>query len=115
MSTALFRGLMVLIGALFTLAFGVIVIPAFLANPDVLGAFAAGFVNPFATGYALDTIACWCLLAVWVVFEAQEKGIRYGWVALVLGVVPGVAVGLSFYLLLRLRPHLNGEAVRKAP
>ncbi|WP_369010820.1 DUF2834 domain-containing protein [Klebsiella pneumoniae] len=30
------------------------------------------------------------------------KGIRHGWVALLLGVVPGVATGFAVYLLIRL-------------
>ncbi|NGY05736.1 DUF2834 domain-containing protein [Solimonas terrae] len=108
MSTALFRALVAVIGALFTLAFFVIVVPPLVHDPDVIGAFAAGFVNPFASGYSLDTVACWCLLAVWVSFEARAKGIRHGWIALVLGVVPGVAAGLSVYLLMRLGQERGG-------
>ena len=111
MSTSLFRALVIIIGSFFTLAFFVIVVPPFLRNPDVIGAFAAGFVNPVAAGYSLDTISCWCLLAVWVLFEAKEKGIRFGWVALILGVVPGVATGLSVYLLIRLKQQ-SGLASR---
>jgi hypothetical protein len=103
MSSSLFRALVTLIGAAFTLAFAVVVVPPLLQNPDVIGAFAAGFVNPYSSGYSMDVISCWCLLAVWVAHEAKTTGIRHGWVALALGVMPGVATGMAFYLLLRMR------------
>lgn len=102
MSTTTFRRLLLILGAAFTAAFIVVCIPPFLTNPDVLGAFAGGFVNPYASGYALDIFFTWGVLAAWVVYEARTKAIRHGWIALVLGVVPGVAVGFAFYLLLRL-------------
>jgi Terpene cyclase DEP1 len=103
MSIALFHFSVALIGALFILAFCVVVVPAFIETPDIIAAFAGGFVNPFASGYSLDVVFCWCLLAIWVLFEAKEKGIRFGWVALVVGVVPGVAAGFALYLLIRYR------------
>lgn len=120
MNSKLFFGLVAAIGGAFTLAFAVVVVPEFLRKPQVFDAFAAGFVNPFAAGYAMDTIACWFVLAVWVVYEAKASGVRHGWVALVLGVVPGVAVGLAAYLLIRFKqiscqpmPHA-GTHVRAA-
>ncbi|MDZ4298312.1 MAG: DUF2834 domain-containing protein [Moraxellaceae bacterium] len=91
-----------LLGAGFALAFGFLVLPAMWASGDVIGAFAGGFVNPYATGYALDAIFCWLVLAVWVVYEAKTLNLRHGWVALVLGVIPGVATGFALYLLLRM-------------
>lgn len=103
MTSPIFRLSLLALAAAFTLAFVAICTPPFLANPDILGAFAAGFVNPYATGYALDAFFTWGVLAVWVVYEARAKGFRHGWVALVLGVVPGVAVGFACYLLLRLK------------
>lgn len=103
MTTPIFRLSLLALATAFTLAFVAICTPPFLANPDILGAFAAGFVNPYATGYALDAFFTWGVLAVWVVYEARAKGFRHGWVALVLGVVPGVAVGFACYLLLRLK------------
>jgi hypothetical protein len=103
MSVNAFRVVLVAIALVFALAFAAICGPAFLENPDVVAAFAGGFVNPFSTGYALDTVFCWLVLATWVVFEAKTHGVRHGWVALLLGVVPGVATGLAVYLLLRLR------------
>lgn len=103
MSRSLFQTLLWLLGLGFALAFLLIVMPAVLRDGDVVGAFAAGFVNPYASGYALDAILCWCVLAVWVLYEAKTLGIRHGWIALLLGVAPGVATGFAAYLLLRLR------------
>jgi hypothetical protein len=102
MSLTTLRALLIGLGATFAAAFIAICVPPFLQNPDIVAAFAAGFVNPFATGYAIDTIFCWLVLACWVRYEAQAHGIRHGWVALVLGVVPGVATGFAVYLLLRI-------------
>ncbi|MDD3446684.1 MAG: DUF2834 domain-containing protein, partial [Zavarzinia sp.] len=65
--------------------------------------FGQGFVNPFSTGYSLDVLTCWAVLAVWIIRDARVAGIRHGWIALVLGIVPGVAVGFAFYLWLRSR------------
>ncbi len=104
MTTTVYRVLLGLLALTFAVAFCVIVLPAFVAErPGVLAAFAAGFVNPYASGYALDAILCWCVLAVWVAYESRQYRIRHGWVALLLGMVPGVATGFAVYLLLRLR------------
>ena len=70
-------------------------------QPDILAAFGAGFVNPYSSGYSADVIACWLILAIWVVYEAKSRSVRHGWVCLVVGVVPGVATGFAAYLLLR--------------
>ncbi|MBK7685675.1 MAG: DUF2834 domain-containing protein [Rhodocyclaceae bacterium] len=109
MSLNTFRALLVGFGATFAVAFTVICVPPFLRNPDIIGAFAGGFVNPFATGYALDAIFCWLVLACWVTYEAKLDGIKHGWVALILGVVPGVATGFAVYLLLRLGQAQGGK------
>jgi len=77
------------------------VVPSLVANLDVVGAFAAGFVNPYASGYSTDVIVCWGILAAWVAYEARAYSVKHGWICLVLGVVPGVAVGLALYLLVR--------------
>lgn len=103
MSQTTFKALVALLGLGFAAAFATLCIPALLANPDVPGAFAAGFVNPYSSGYALDTICCWALLTVWVIYEARHEGIRHGWIAVLLGIAPGVATGFAVYLLLRLR------------
>ena len=85
----------------FTALFCVVVVPPLIDNPDIPGAFAAGFVNPYASGYSADVIACWLILAIWVVFEAKSRSVKHGWLCLALGIVPGVAVGLAAYLLVR--------------
>jgi len=89
------------VGAAFALAFAITVVPPLWKQPDILGAFAAGFVNPYSSGYAMDAICCWLILAAWVLHEARVLGIKHGWIAIVLGIVPGVATGFAFYLILR--------------
>ncbi len=101
MNLASFKFLLVALGAGFAIAFCVMVVPPLLESDDVIGAAAAGFVNPYASGYALDAIMCWCVLAVWVIYERKTHGLRHGWIALLLGAAPGVATGFAFYLLLR--------------
>ena len=101
MSEKQFRVAIIVVALAFTALFSVVVVPPLLRNPDILGAFGAGFVNPYSSGYSADVIACWLILAIWVVFEARSRSVRHGWVCLALGVVPGVAVGLAGYLLLR--------------
>lgn len=101
MTEKVFRGFLVFAAVAFTAVFSLVVVPPLLANPDVLGAFAAGFVNPYASGYSTDVFFCWGILAVWVLFEAKTLDVRHGWICLALGIVPGVAVGFALYLLLR--------------
>lgn len=103
MSRSAFEITLYVLGIGFALAFGWLCIPPFMQDPDVLGAFAAGFVNPYSSGYATDAVMCWCVLAAWVVYEARNRGVRHGWVALLLGAAPGVATGFAVYLLLRLK------------
>lgn len=103
MSESLFKGLLWLLALGFAAVFAVVVVPPLFENPDIVGASLAGFVNPYAAGYATDAIMCWCVLAVWVVYEARTLGIKHGWAALLLGLVPGVATGFAVYLLIRLR------------
>ena len=101
MPDKIFKYCMIAIALVFTIFFTIIVMPPLIANPDVLGALAAGFVNPYASGYSTDVILCWLVLAVWVFHEAKSLGIKLGWVCLVLGAFPGVAVGFPVYLILR--------------
>jgi hypothetical protein len=103
MSLSLFKFLLVFLGVGFTIALGALCLPPLMEDPRLLNAIAGGFVNPYAAGYSLDAIVCWFVLAVWVVYEAQHHRVRHGWVALVLGVMPGVAVGFAVYLILRLK------------
>lgn len=85
----------------FTIAFCYLIIPPLLENPDILGAFGAGFVNPYSSGYSIDVFCCWTILMLWVIYEYPK--VKYGWLCLLLGVVPGVAVGFAFYLILRIQ------------
>ena len=99
------------IAVAFTVAFTVLVIPALVDDGgDVAGGLADGFVNPYASGYSWDVFCSWAVLAVWVVYERASLGQRHGWISLVLGLAPGVAVGLASYLLLRsLRPPAGAD------
>ncbi len=94
-----FKISLLFIALIFTIIFCVVVIPPLLENPDIIGAFAAGFVNPYASGYSADVFCCWAILFVWVIYELPK--VKYGWICLVLGIVPGVAVGFALYLILR--------------
>jgi hypothetical protein len=107
MSKSLFETLTILLGLAFTLAFFVIVVPALLVDGDIVGAFAAGFVNPYSSGYSLDVIITGLILIVWILYERQSLGVRYGWVCIVLCAVPGVATAFALYLVLRSRTVQN--------
>lgn len=98
----MFRPLLVGLAALFTILFVVVVGSGLVDNGwDVVAGALDGFVNPFAAGYSTDVLVSWAVLAVSVIRDRSVMGVRRGWVALVLGVVPGVAVGLATYLLVR--------------
>lgn len=105
MKDTLFKTSIALVGLVFTLIFCFLIIPPFMENPDIIWAFAQGFVNPFATGYSIDVICCWIILFLWVLYESPK--VKFGWLALLLGIVPGVAVGFALYLLLRTRQVKN--------
>lgn len=91
------------LGALFTVCFIVFVVPPLLESGDVIGAFAAGFVNPYSTGYSIDVFVCAFILMVWALYEARTLGIRHGWVVFPLSFMPGVATAFAVYLVLRSR------------
>lgn len=103
MRSNLFQVLVLGLGAAFAAAFGVIVVPPLLESRDVAGAFAAGFVNPYASGYSLDTIICGLILYVWVFYERVNHKVRHGWVVVPLSLLPGVATAFAVYLFLRSR------------
>lgn len=103
MPKSVYELLVVLLGAAFAVAFAVIVVPPLLESGDVVGAFAAGFVNPYSSGYSLDAILTGLILVVWVLYERRTLGVRHGWIAIILCFVPGVAVALAYYLILRAR------------
>lgn len=111
MSKSLFEALVLALGILFAVAFAVIVVPPLLQSGNIPGAFAAGFVNPYSSGYSLDVILCAVILLVWIVYERQTRGIKHGWIAVLLSVVPGVATGFAVYLVLRSQQIEKDRAV----
>ena len=108
MNETLFKAAIIAIATIFLLIFALVVVPPLVAEPDIVGAFAAGFVNPYASGYSSDVLACWAILAAWIAYEAKVLQIRHGWICALLALIPGVAVGLALYLLLRMR-QLKGR------
>ena len=112
MSDRSFRVAVIAVGLAFTALFSALVVPPLIDDPDILGAFGAGFVNPYASGYSADVIACWVILAIWIVFEARSRSVKHGWLCLVVGVVPGVAVGFAAYLVLRSNQIAEHPATR---
>lgn len=104
MTDSRFRVLVLTLAAVFAVFFTAVVLPALFDDPDVFSAYAAGFANPFAAGYSADVVVTWLILVAWVLRERRAHGVRGGWIAIVLGVVPGVAVGFAAYLLIRSRP-----------
>ena len=108
MNQRTFEVSVLLLGGAFAVFFFVIVFPPLLESGDVVGAFAAGFVNPFASGYSTDVIICALILLVWVIYERRQIGIRHGWVVIPLSFFPGVAVAFAVYLVLRNR-QLSSE------
>ena len=101
MSETIFKRAIVISAGIFLAVFLFYTLPAAIELNDIFQSFAAGFVNPLATGYSVDVIASGFILIFWILFEAKNKGIRYGWVCILLCLVPGVAVGFAAYLLLR--------------
>ncbi len=87
------------LGAGFALIFAATVMPPLLESGDVIGAFAAGFVNPYAAGYSFDTIFCGLILIAWAATERPP----YFWVVPILCFIPGVATAFAVYLFLRRR------------
>jgi Terpene cyclase DEP1 len=103
MTDTAFRIAIIVAAAVFLAIFALVVMPPFIAHPDVIGAFAAGFVNPYASGYSTDTLACWAILSAWILYERRTYGIRHGVWCIALGIIPGVAIGFALYLLLRMK------------
>jgi len=103
MPNKIFEVTTIALGAAFAIAFCFIVVPPLLETGDVVGAFAAGFVNPFSSGYSLDVIVCGLILLVWIFHERSSLGVRYGWIAIPLSFLPGVATGFAIYLIIRSR------------
>ncbi len=102
MPSTRFDWIVIALATAFVVVFALVVVPQFIDDGfDIIGAFDAGFVNPYASGFAIDTIFTYAILFAWVVYEAQYRDVQHGWVALVLGLVIGVALGLALYLLIR--------------
>ncbi|MCQ6262521.1 DUF2834 domain-containing protein [Alloalcanivorax profundimaris] len=94
MPESIYKGMLVVAALFFTAFFTVTVLPPLFEKPDIWGAFAAGFVNPYSSGYSTDVLVCWVILAVWVAYEAKAYEVRKGWICLLLGIVPGWRSGL---------------------
>jgi len=103
MNDKLFKISMASIAVIFTVIFCVVVLPPLIQNPDIIAAFGAGFVNPYASGYSTDVLLCWLVLAVWIVYERKTLKVKHGWWCLLLAMMPGVAVGFPLYLLVRMK------------
>ncbi|MBR33194.1 MAG: hypothetical protein CMN77_17985 [Spirochaetaceae bacterium] len=101
MKETLFRYVLAAIALAFTIFFFFYVLPPALSPFDPGSAILGGFVNPFAAGYSTDVILCWAVLAVWILYERDR--VKYGWICILLGAVPGVAVGFAVYLLMRMK------------
>ena len=99
MSDTLYKWSVAAVAIFFTIFFVTTIIPPLLQHPDIPGAFSAGFVNPYAAGYSTDVICCWVIMVFWIVYESPK--IKKGWICILLGLVPGVAVGFALYLLMR--------------
>lgn len=108
MTEVIFKTIIVAATLVFLAVFAFVVTPPLLDDLDVVGAFAAGFVNPYASGYSTDVIACWVILSAWILYERKALAIRHGWMCIVLGLIPGVALGFALYLLIRMR-QLGGQ------
>ena len=96
-----FKIAIILSALIFFVVFVVHTLPAVLVSNDIIYAFAQGFVNPFAAGYATDAIMCWFILVSWVLYERHVFHLKHGWVCILLGAVPGVAVGYAMYFFVR--------------
>ena len=103
MSRTFFEGATLALGLLFALCFAIIVVPPLLVSGDVIGAFAAGFVNPYSSGYSLDVFVCAAILFCWIFYERSTLGIRHGWIVVPISFMPGVATGFAVYLVMRSR------------
>lgn len=114
MQHSLFHISLVGIAFAFSLFFFVTIGPALIENPDLIAGIMGGFVNPFASGYATDVILCAVVLALWVVHDARQHGIKHGWICIVLSLVPGVVVGFALYLIIRERQLTKEQAPHNA-
>lgn len=97
-----FDWILIALGAAFVLTLGIVALPTFLEDGlSLVSALEGSFANPYASGVAIDILFTYAVLAAWVIYEYQYRDVQHGWVALVLGLIIGVAVGLALYLLIR--------------
>ena len=108
MNEEIYKATIIAAATVFTALFAYWCIPPLIADPDIVAAFAAGFVNPYSSGYSADVLACWVILSAWILYERRTLGVRHGLWFIALGVIPGVAVGFAGYLLLRMRQLPGG-------
>ncbi|MFT6265144.1 MAG: hypothetical protein ACJAWS_001292 [Oleiphilaceae bacterium] len=101
MSETLSNRAIIISAGIFLAVFLFYTLPAAIDLNDFFASFAAVFVNPLATSYSVDVIAYGFILMFWILFEAKHHGIRYGWLCIILCVVPAVAVAFTTYLRLR--------------
>jgi len=102
MNESIFRVLLIVIAIGFSLYALTFFFPPIVDNPDIIGVLKAGFVNPYASAYSIDLIACWVVLIIWIFHERSTSQIKFGWVCIPIGLTLGVVVGLSLYLLMRI-------------
>ena len=103
MSDRIFKLALWALALAFTVVFFAVAGPQLGIDRDVIYALGQGFVNPYSSAYAYDIFFSYTVLAAWVIYEGLAKGVKWGWISLLLGFVPGVAVGLASYLLIRHR------------
>lgn len=111
MNEKTFKLSLVLFAAIFIAVFLFYITPNALADGDIIGSFAAGFVNPYAAGYSIDVIMCWFIMSAWILYERQQYGYKYGYLCIALGMMPGAAVGFALYLYLRMKQQTPQVAV----
>lgn len=99
-----FRAALLALVVVFAGLTAAILIPALAHdNWDLWAAALDAFVNPYASAVSVDALMTYAVLALWVLHEARTHHVRRGWIALLLGLVSGVTVGLAAYLLIRSR------------
>lgn len=86
---------------IFLLVFLFYTLPYAIELDDFIQVSLAGFVNPISSGWATDVIAFWFIMSFWIFFEAKQYQVKWGWICLPLGIVPGVAFGFCLYLIIR--------------
>jgi len=115
MNESLFRISLIIMAAGFVLYALVFFFPPIIENPDIIGVLKAGFVNPYATAYSIDLIACWVVLIFWIFHERHTFQIEWGWICIPIGLILGVVVGLSLYLLIRMSHFTKQQAKDALP